>query len=60
LRNWLQAIAGVVDRSDVLVLVGLVLIATALWEYRPAALGIPGAVLVWYGLPTRPRFISKG
>lgn len=59
LRGLGQAVARHVDRGDVLVLVGLGLIAVATWNvYRPLAFGIPGAVLVWYGLPTRPRFLA--
>jgi hypothetical protein len=49
------------DRGDVLVLTGIMLVAIAAWGvYRPMAFGLPGAVLIWYGLPTRPRFIDRG
>jgi hypothetical protein len=54
-----QAIAAAVDRADVVVLLGLLLIGLGFWDVsRPVALGVPGAVLVWFGLPTRPRFIA--
>ena len=57
----LRAVHGVVDRADVIVVLGLALIAAGFWDVsRPVALGVPGAVLVWFGLPPRPRFIGDG
>jgi hypothetical protein len=58
LRTWVKKID--VDRSDVIVVVGLALVALGCWDaYRPAAFLVPGAVLIWYGLPARPSFLQK-
>lgn len=57
LRSLLKAID--LDRSDVLVLVGLALLASGVWQVSSAyALTIVGAVVLWYGMPTRPPFIG--
>ena len=59
-RAWAM-ISISLDRRDVLVLVGLLLIAIGGWfVFWPAAFFVPGAVLVWYALPSRPPFIEKG
>lgn len=61
LAKWVKAIRSSVDLADLLVLAGLVLIVAALWDVsRPAALGIPGVVLVWIALPPRPPFVMRG
>ena len=58
-KTWVAALAGTVDRRDLIVVTGLVLIAVGTWEIsRALALGLPGVVLVWYGLPTRPWFFD--
>jgi hypothetical protein len=55
----LLSVLSVLDRTDAIVLIGLVLIVLGFWDVsRPIALGVPGAVLVWFGLPPRPRFIA--
>lgn len=60
--SWprVRAVAGAVSMGDVLLAVGLGLIAWGFWDVsRPVALGVPGAVLVWYALPPRPPFIER-
>lgn len=61
MRRALTMMRITLDRRDVLVLVGLGLIAIGCWcIYWPAAFLVPGAVLLWYALPSRPPFIDKG
>lgn len=52
-------ISDYVGGREVMIAAGLLLIW---WGFRevspPAALGIPGAVLVWMALPSRPPFIG--
>lgn len=57
---WQRAWAALpFDRADVIVLCGLVLVALGCWEaWRPGAFLVPGAVLVYYGLPPRPPFVD--
>lgn len=56
-RQWWQAVP--IDRADVLVVLGLGLVAVGCWEwFRPGAFLVPGAVIVWYALPSRPPFIA--
>ena len=46
--------------DDAIVLAGIALIAVGCWEaYRPASFIVPGILLVWYALPTRPPFIER-
>lgn len=48
------------DARDALVGLGLLLIAIGCWSiFPPASFVVPGSVLVWYGLPSRPAFIEK-
>jgi hypothetical protein len=57
--KYLQRFSLGIDRSDVLVILGLALIAVGFWDLsRPVSLGVPGAVLVWYALPSRPPFLK--
>jgi hypothetical protein len=59
-KRW-SAVSGLVDRSDVLTSLGVIVIAIGLWDvYRPAAFVVAGLVLVWCGLPPRPPLIRKG
>lgn len=57
--RWWQRLGHIVGPSEVLVLAGLALWIWAFWAMsRAAALGLPAAILVWYGLPPRPWFIE--
>ena len=48
-----------IELGDVLTCLGLILLGVGLWRVSPAAgLAVPGAVLIWYALPTRPPFVS--
>lgn len=49
-----------IDAGDILVAGGLLLWALAFWPDLRLALGVPGLVLVWYGLPPRPGFFLHG
>lgn len=52
--------AAVFDLGDGLTLAGAALIAIGLWPiWTPGSWLIPGAVCLWYGLPTRPPFIAR-
>ncbi len=54
--RWWQAIG----MGDALVLIGMALIAIGCWDaYRPASFIVPGLVLIFYALPTRPPFIER-
>lgn len=60
--TWWQRIRKAIDldRADALVIVGLLLIAAGCWDvWRPGSLIVPGAVLIFYALPTRPPFIHR-
>jgi fatty acid desaturase len=47
-------------RDDVVVLAGLACLTAGAWASLGfAALVLPGAVLVWYALPTRPPDVSR-
>lgn len=47
-------------RDDLVVLGGLAMLTAGAWSTLGlAALSLPGAVLVWYALPTRPPFVSR-
>ncbi len=67
LRLWVRGVRAVVatglaavSLGDLLLVGGLALVVLAFWEIsRPAALGIPGAVLIWYALPAREPFIRR-
>lgn len=44
-----------------MVAIGLVCLTVGAWAVVGwAALMVPGAVAVWYGLPPRPPFVTKG
>lgn len=57
-------LAAALDKDDAMALIGLVLVAIGLWfVFRPLAFIVPGAVLLWMFLPSRPPWIeavSKG
>lgn len=62
LRNVCTAVAGAIEceKDDVLILVGLALVSVGLWHvWRPLALVVAGAVLLWVFLPPRPPFIDR-
>ena len=64
MSKWLtkfgRAVASQVGFAEIILVYGLVLIAYGLWEVsRPAALAIPGFVLVWLALPPRPPFFRS-
>ena len=49
-----------IELGDVLTVLGLVLLGVGLWRVSPAAgLAVPGAVLLFYALPSRPPFILQ-
>jgi hypothetical protein len=64
-RRWLasklvlvRVLAGV-DSADVLVAIGIVLVARGCYLLAPAAGWlVPGIIVLWYALPQRPRFLS--
>lgn len=61
MRSAWAEIRRSIDRRDALVFLGVGLIAIGCWfVYWPAAFLVPGAVLLWYALPSRPPFIEKG
>jgi hypothetical protein len=48
-----------ITAADVVVFVGLGCLTTGAWSVVGlAALMLPGLVLVWYALPTRPPFVA--
>ena len=48
------------DKEDVLTLVGLGLVATGLWWLsHAAALIVPGVILLWMFVPSRPPLIER-
>lgn len=58
-RARVRAALGSIDRSDVLVLIGLMLVGAGAWQYSPAAAAVAvGAIVLWYGMPTRPPFVG--
>ena len=62
-RQHLQRLAtwcsSNIDVDDILVAVGLALLARGCWLVTPAAGWIvPGAILLWWALPQRPRFLA--
>lgn len=55
--RWL---ANQVGQRELVVIVGLALIAMGLREVSTAAaFAVPGAVLVWMAIPSRPPFFGK-
>lgn len=60
IRSALAALSVAFDKEDVLMLIGLALLAGGLWLLsHPAALIVPGIVLLWMFLPARPPFIER-
>lgn len=52
--------ADAIDKEDLLTLVGLLLVASGLWSVsRAAALILPGLILLWMFIPTRPPWIER-
>lgn len=48
------------DKDDVFTVIGLALVAGGMWLWlRPLALIVPGAVLLWVFLPSRPPFVDR-
>jgi hypothetical protein len=55
----LGAVVSSFDRSDLLVLIGLTLVGAGAWHIsKPIAAIVVGAVVLWYGMPSRPPFIG--
>lgn len=55
LRRLLAAIGGSIGVDDVLLVIGVALLAYgAGLIYQPAGYLVPGAVLVWIALPPKP------
>jgi hypothetical protein len=53
-------VRNLLDKDDVLALIGLVLVAIGLWLWsKPLAFIVPGAVLLWMFLPSRPPLIER-
>jgi hypothetical protein len=53
--SWFRKFAGLVEAQDILLLLGVPLLAYGARQiYLPAGWLVAGAVLVWLGLPTRP------
>lgn len=51
------AFADAVGRDEILLVLGLVLIAAGLWQvWTPGALLVPGLVMLWLTLPQRSAF----
>lgn len=60
LRQLVRAIASEVGRDELVLLLGLVMVAAGLYDvWRPGSLIVPGAILVWQALPSRAVFISR-
>lgn len=52
--------SAAVDKEDVLMLAGLALLAAGLWLVsHAAALIVPGLILLWIFLPSRPPFVDR-
>jgi hypothetical protein len=56
----MKRVIDALDVSDVLVILGLGVLARGLWLVAPwLAYVAVGAVMVWYALPARPPFIDR-
>lgn len=61
-RRLGSAVAAVVvsNLDELVTVIGLVLVTVALWpSLERAALVVPGAVLVWIGMPVRKAFVHR-
>lgn len=59
LRRLLGLVGQYAGRQELMVLAGLALLWSGLRIWSPAAaLAIPGAIVVWMALPSRPPFIG--
>lgn len=55
-----RTVAAVVGLDEVVLLLGLGLIAVGFWGFwPPGAFLCPGALLVWVALPSRKRFVDR-
>ncbi len=55
--KWL---AAEFDADTVGVLIALLLIGIGFWHlWRPGAFIVPGLVVLWFALPSRPPFITR-
>ena len=57
---WFKRLSDIVGAAEIVMGIGLVLIACGLWSVsRAAALTSVGVVLVWLSLPPRAPFIQR-
>lgn len=60
LVRWGAAVSAVIGLDELLLVVGLALLAYGFWlTWSPGAFLVPGAVLVWIALPSRRAFIDR-
>lgn len=58
-RARIGALVGAIDRSDVLVMIGLSLVGAGTWQFSPPAAAVAvGVIVLFYALPTRPPFVG--
>lgn len=58
-RNAVADLRGVFDKEDTLTLIGLGLVGGGFWLWSHAlALIVPGLLLLWMFLPSRPPFVE--
>lgn len=59
LAAW-ALIASVIGFDEIAIAVGLALVAFGLWDvWRPGAFILPGMVILWMAVPSRPAFITR-
>lgn len=56
-RAWTARLRAL--QVELFLLAGLLLWVAAFWPQRAIALGVPAAVILWFGLPTRPPFVAS-
>lgn len=54
-----RALAAAISAREILLTLGLALVGRGCYLLHPAAgWGVPGAIIIWWALPQRPRFLE--
>lgn len=60
LKAFGRWVASLVGRDELVLCIGLSLIAVGFWDWwRPGVALVPGALLVWIAMPVRQPFIYQ-